>query len=221
MPLGSNTSGHIFDTTFTSEGVLYSDSSGVITSTSAGSSGQILQSTGNATPPAYSTATFPTTAGTSGNVLTSDGTNFTSAAPVGGLLVVSGNLTNAQIKALHGTPVQVVAAPGLGKYVQILHAVMTLNYGGNNAFVNTGGSQIFLYFGTTQQIVGSLGLSQIVATSSQVDFTYAASNLGFASTSAVNLAVNFWNASATEISGNAANDNTMSYNVVYRIVTIP
>lgn len=108
MVLGNNSSGHLFDTSFTTEGVLYSAASGVITSTAAGTAGQMLQSAGNASPPAYSTPTYPSGSGTSrkiivsngtnnvystetwavpgtnGNVLTSDGTNWTSAAPAGG-----------------------------------------------------------------------------------------------------------------------------------------
>lgn len=78
MPLGSNTSGHLFDTTFTTNGPLYSAASGVVTSAAAGSAGQVLQA---GSPPVFSTATYPSTAGSSGNILTSNGTNWTSAAP--------------------------------------------------------------------------------------------------------------------------------------------
>lgn len=74
--LGSNTSGHLFDTSFTTEGVLYSAASGVITSTAAGSAGQVLQSAGNASPPAYSTASFPSTATGTGTILRANGTNW-------------------------------------------------------------------------------------------------------------------------------------------------
>lgn len=49
MPLGSNTSGHIFDTTFNTNGALYSAASGVVTSTTAGTTGQVLMgNTGSA-----------------------------------------------------------------------------------------------------------------------------------------------------------------------------
>src|SRR5216684_8182542 len=49
-----------------------------VTSTTAG---QVLQSGGTASPPSYSTATYPTTAGTSGKILISDGTNIVSSTP--------------------------------------------------------------------------------------------------------------------------------------------
>src|SRR5271154_590244 len=47
-------------------------------------SGQVLQSKGVSSTPAYSTATYPSTAGTIGNVLTSNGTNWLSQAPATG-----------------------------------------------------------------------------------------------------------------------------------------
>jgi hypothetical protein len=80
MVLGSN-NGHLFDTTFTTEGVLYSAAGGVVTSTAAGTAGQVFQSAGAASPPTYSTATYPSTAGTAGSFLISDGANFMAASP--------------------------------------------------------------------------------------------------------------------------------------------
>jgi|GEM_PF-1707138 hypothetical protein len=57
-------------------GIVYSNNSAMAIS-AAGSSGQILQSAGAATP-VWSTATYPATAGTAGNILRSNGTNFLS-----------------------------------------------------------------------------------------------------------------------------------------------
>jgi hypothetical protein len=54
--LGSNTSGHLFDTTFTTDGVLYSAANGVITSTAAGTAGQVLTSNGAGVAPTYQAA---------------------------------------------------------------------------------------------------------------------------------------------------------------------
>jgi hypothetical protein len=61
--------------------VLIGGASNAISSIGPGTAGQVLQSSGNAANPAYSTATYPATAGTSGNVLTSNGTNWVSSAP--------------------------------------------------------------------------------------------------------------------------------------------
>jgi len=55
MTLGSNTSGHLFDTSFTTNGVIYSAASGVMTSVAAGTTGQVLSgNTGSA--PSWATA---------------------------------------------------------------------------------------------------------------------------------------------------------------------
>ena len=56
-------------------------STGNVQSIAVGSTGQVLQSQGNASIPAYSTATYPVTAGNSGKVLISDGTNIVSSTP--------------------------------------------------------------------------------------------------------------------------------------------
>lgn len=45
----------------------------------AGTSGQLLQSTGSTTDPAWTTSTYPTTAGAAGHVPRSDGTNYVDA----------------------------------------------------------------------------------------------------------------------------------------------
>ena len=60
-------------------GVIYSTATAMAI-TLAGSSGQLLQSAGAASP-VWTTATYPATAGSSGNFMQSNGTNWTSAAP--------------------------------------------------------------------------------------------------------------------------------------------
>ena len=184
-------------------------------------SGTVLQGAGSGNAPKFSTATYPSTAGTSGNVLTSDGTNWNSTAPSGGLLVVSGTLTNSQIKNLHGTPVQIIAAPGAGKVVLIVAGALTLNYGGTNIFVAGAGQFISFTYGTTISTGIILSNAAIVSASSQYVQPSATVSTATAYTNVANVAINAYNGSATEISGNAANDNTVSYNILYRIITIP
>jgi len=56
MTIGSNTSGHFFDTSLTTNGVIYSDASGVLTSTATGTAGQLLTSNGSGSAPTFQTA---------------------------------------------------------------------------------------------------------------------------------------------------------------------
>ncbi len=56
--------------------VLVGGASNAISSVGPGSSGQVLQSGGNAANPAYSTATYPATATGTGTILRADGTNW-------------------------------------------------------------------------------------------------------------------------------------------------
>ncbi len=153
---------------------------------------------------------------TSGNILTSDGTNWTSATPA--VLSVTGTLTNAQIKALHGTPIQIIAAPGVGKIISVVSATGTLNYGGTNVFTAAASQSIEAYWGTTSSAYLVLTNAAIVASSSQY-IARPIVNTGIALTTPSNAALNLYNPVATEITGNAANNNTISYFVVYYIWT--
>ncbi len=170
-----------------------------------------------------STETWATPS-TSGNVLTSDGTNWTSAAaPGAGILVATGTLTNAQIKALHGTPVQVIAAPGSGKVIQLICGMATLNYGGTNAFTAGASQSIACYFnGASSATCVIMTNTILTSTTSQVSWcTITASGTGNDLTFISNKNLTLFNNIATEITGNAANNNTISYNILYRIATIP
>jgi len=53
MTIGSNTSGHFFDTSLTTNGVVYSQASGVLASTAAGTSTHVLTSNGAGSAPTY------------------------------------------------------------------------------------------------------------------------------------------------------------------------
>lgn len=61
--------------------VLVGGANNTISNVGPGSTGQYLQSAGNASNPAYSTATLPSTATGTGKVLISDGTNWVASTP--------------------------------------------------------------------------------------------------------------------------------------------
>lgn len=75
------TAGTFAGSTVTQYAVTVGGASNTVGSVGPGNAGQVLQSGGAASNPAYSTATYPATAGTSGKVLVSDGTNIVSSTP--------------------------------------------------------------------------------------------------------------------------------------------
>lgn len=163
--------------------------------------------------------------GTNGQVLTDqtapDMSKFVTA-PGGGILSVSGTLTNSQIKNLHGTPIQLLAAQGVGTVIVIISSCGKMNYGGNNAFVAGAGQSVQVYFGsgTTATTWFLMANSALTATATQFDISAQASAV-FGPNSAVdNQALYAYNPIATEISGNAANDNTITYKIDYMVVSI-
>lgn len=213
---------------YTAHGVLIGEGTSSITATATGSSGQLLQSGGASADPAWTTATYPTTSGTSGNVITSNGTNFVSSAStsVGLLQLATITLTNAQIKALHGTPVEVIAAPGSGKGIVVVGATAKFIYGGTNAFTASAGQTINLYYNNTGAQITSpsafISNTMIVGTFNRFSMNTGLNiNATLAQSPGVldNVNVAAYNPSATEITGNAANDNTISLTVSYYIVT--
>jgi len=211
--------------------------------------GQVLQSAGSSADPSFSTPTYPSASGTSrkilvsdgtnnvystetwavpstsGNVLTSDGTNWTSAAaPGGGILSASGTLTNAQIKALVGTPVQLIAAPGSGKIIMIISLLVKMVYGGTNAFTDTGGQGIALTYGGQESVivptVNFLTSSAVTATASTITISPPVYGGTIAYATAANANVSACVVSGTNITGNAAGNNTIAWQLNYYIITI-
>jgi hypothetical protein len=184
-----------------------------------GASGTVLQGQGVGTAPAFSTATYPSTAGANGNLLTSNGTNWVSAVAPGLINVVTPTLTNSQIKNLNTTPVQVIAAQGSGTVILIVSCSAVMQYGGNNIFTAGASQTINLYYGTTTNILTALNNLNIVAANSTINWSTSAS-LNGTETNYDDQAVNLWNPISTNISGNAADDNTMAFVISYIVVNI-
>lgn len=205
-------------------GIFYSTASAGAILAGTATAGQIIRS-GASTTPSWSTATYPATAGTSGNVLTSDGTNWTSAAPSGAseILVAKVTLTSAQIKAIRATPIQIIAAPGAGKVIMPVNVYYYYVYAGTNAFTN---GQIIAprtVNGATLTGLFEWGLpaASLNGTTSQTMFSGVnPTGAQTTSTDVINKAVVMINLGASEITGNAANDNTLEVAIVYYIWTL-
>lgn len=211
------------NTAGTSGKVLISDGTNIVSSTptfpnASATSGKIIKSDGTNWVASTETYAAP---GSSGNVLTSDGTNWLSSAAGGGSVSsVTGTLTNAQIKALHATPITLISAPGAGKVIVILQSTSVMNYGGTNIFVDGGGAGVILSYSNTTNTAAAtfMPTGQLVASSSRMNVASGAVSSSLYSSN-TNLAVLAYNSSVTEISGNAANNNTISYSILYTTMT--
>lgn len=164
--------------------------------------------------------------GTSGQVLTSNGAGFNPSwqDPTSLYLqYTKATLTSAQVKSLHGTPVQVLAAPGANKLLIPCMCIGRMVYGGTNPFIASASQRIQLIFGNTPGtsvwdpiLSNALNLSSNVTTWGGIGA--GAGLLGFSNkldSEVVNKAFYAYNPISTEISGNAANDNIVEIYIYY------
>ncbi len=215
--VGTAASGKVLQGAGTGIGPTFSTATYPSTATGTG---KILRADG--TNWVATTATYPDTAGTSGNVLTSDGTNWTSAAASGGgILLATWSLTSAQIKALHATPIQIIATPGSGKIICVVSVLYgKFTYGGSNVFTAGASQTLSIYYGTATKVCDLISNGLLVGSTSAYSTLVQSSGTGIGTTSIENLALNMYNPIATEITGNAANNNTSSGVVLYYIATL-
>jgi len=158
----------------------------------------------------------------SGNVLKTSDTHGTLAdtgvAATTLTQLATVNLTAAQFNGMYATPVQLIAAPGAGKYILIESIALDMTF--VSAQYAAGGA-VGAQYGNTAHL-GGVAAS---ATEAATDYTGAAASTifriggglstGAASASAVNTAVYISNATAAFTTG----DSTFKVNVYYRVVT--
>lgn len=161
--------------------------------------------------------------GTAAQVLTSNGAGTSPSwqAAGGGLLTATVTLTSAEVKACLATPITLLAAQGAGTVIVPVSLTGQMNYGGTNAFSN--GQNILVSFtGVTTFMISTANLlnsSQVVATDTRVSF-HSSFIQQSSSASISNVAMVIRNGGATEITGNAANDNTITVTMKYYVLTL-
>ena len=128
-------------------------------------------------------------------------------------------LTNANIKALRGTPFQLVAAPGAGKVIDFISAVMILDYGTDALTESTDNMAIEYDSGSGSAVTGTIESTGFIdATADQIKTVIAAEIANDASADMVNKNLALANNGDGEFAGNATADTTMTIFVSYRIL---
>ncbi len=122
------------------------------------------------------------------------------------------SLTSAQVKALVGTPIVVIPAVGAGIGVVPIRGICKLTYGGNNAFTNVQNLTL-VYTGTTTTF-GNFNSNVFSATANTYGYLNPLATGIVANTSVENNSMSIVNL-ATDLTGNAANDNTVTINIYY------
>jgi len=129
-------------------------------------------------------------------------------------------ITNAQIKALRATPKTLVAAPGAGKVLEFVSAILFLDYG-TNVLTESADNMAIRYANGSGTIV-----SQAIESGGFIDatadtMTNALPKIDGASAKSVceNAALVLHNTGDGEFGGNAGADTTMRVKVAYRVHT--
>lgn len=138
----------------------------------------------------------------------------------GAVRFVEVTLTNAQIKAVRATPVQLVAAPGAGKRLKFLGAFLKLVAGANVLTESTANLGIKFTDGSGVQVNETIECTGFIDQAVNTE-TEARPKLDpiVATTAAANAALVLHNLGAGEFAGNAAADATLKVKVWYSVVT--
>lgn len=131
------------------------------------------------------------------------------------------NITNSQLKNLRATPKTLVNAPGAGKMLQFIDAVL-INNGGNNAITESDDNLAVRYENGSGVIVSQAieATGFVTATAATRTSALAKIDAIVASSNAINKALVLHNTGDGEYAGNAANDVTLTVLVHYRVLTI-
>jgi len=127
-------------------------------------------------------------------------------------------VANAEIKALRATPKTVVAAPGNGKVLEFLSAVLVLAAGSNVLVEATANLAVKYQNGAGVQVSQTVEMTGFIDQAAH-QVTYALPKLDpiTARTGCENQPLVLHNLGAGEFTGNAANDATLRVKVAYRV----
>ena len=127
-------------------------------------------------------------------------------------------IANVDLKALRATPKTLVAAPGSGKVLEFLSAVLVLAAGSNVLVEATANLAVKYQNGAGVQVSQTVEMTGFIDQAAH-QVTYALPKLDpiTARTGCENQPLVLHNLGAGEFTGNAANDATLRVKVAYRV----
>jgi len=167
-----------------------------------------------------------TTVGTATQVLTSNGAGvaptFQAISSSSSFLTKKTTLTSSQIKALNATPIQMVAAQGANTVIVPISTSFKFIYGGSNAFVAGAAQTIDLYFSNSPGKIALPIIINATLVGNQTKFSIIVGDDQSRQSTGIydNVGLFLVNPVATEISGNAANDNQVVVFLTYYIADV-
>lgn len=127
-------------------------------------------------------------------------------------------LTNAEIKALRASPKTLVAAPGAGKVLEFVSAILFLDYGSNALTESTDNLAIRLTDGTGTIVSQAIEAGGFIdATADTMTNALPKIDAASAKSACENRAMVLHNTGDGEFGGNAGADTTMRVKVAYRV----
>lgn len=135
------------------------------------------------------------------------------------LLTDTVTLTNAEIKGIRAAPKELVASPGAGKFLELVSAVLILDYGSDVLTEST--DNMVIQWGTS----GADATAAIEATgfidaaADQMAIILATTLATDATADIVNNSLELFNTGDGEYAGNASADSTMIIKITYRVHT--
>jgi hypothetical protein len=128
-------------------------------------------------------------------------------------------LTNADIKALRGTKKELVAAPAAGSFLELVSAVLILDYG-SEALTESDDDLVIQYGTSGDDATAVMEMTGFIdQTADMIETVLGVAITANAASDMVANSLELFNDGDGEFGGNASNDTTMTVKVAYRIHT--
>jgi len=125
---------------------------------------------------------------------------------------------NACIKALRATPKELVATPGADKFIELVSAVLIMDYG-TNVLTESSDDLVIEYEGGTDITASIDSTGFFDQTADMVKIVEPSAAVVITAANAVNKNIRLFNTGDGELAGNAGEDTTLSIRVAYRVHT--